>query len=143
MQTRRAITHQDALNLADWLTGLPVPFTLTMKEGDKRSLDQNALVHKWFGEIAKQRGDISAKDVKGLCHVTYGVPIRMRDPVWSRVWHKMFAPLTWEQQCFLFSQGILSMTRDMTTTELREYMDAMSADYRAQGVVLTDPEVRQ
>jgi hypothetical protein len=35
----------------------------------------------------------------------------------------------------------LSMTRDMTVKELTEYMDAASADWRAEGIRLTDPEI--
>lgn len=140
MQTRAVTTPEQAAKLAEWLVGLTVPFTLTVKEGRVRSLDQNALLHKWYGEIAAQSGDMTAAQVKGQAHVAFGVPIKMRDPIWARVWQKMFAPLTYEQQCFLFSHGILSMTRDMTTKELKEYLDAMAEHYRSQNFRLTEPE---
>lgn len=122
------------------LVGLPLPYTVTVGDGDKRSLNQNALIHKWYGQVAKHLGDVTAMQVKGQCHVAYGVPIKRRDPVWCRVWDRMFAGLTYEQQCFLFERGILAMTREMSVSELSEYMDAMQAHYRGQGVFLTDPE---
>lgn len=140
MKTIRVLSEQEAQRVASMITGLPLPFTITIGDGDKRSLSQNALIHKWFGQIAAHYGDKTAMQVKGECHVAYGVPIRRRDPVWSRVWERMFDGLTYEQQCFLFERGILSMTREMTVKQLTEYMDAMQAHYRAEGVPLTDPE---
>jgi hypothetical protein len=140
MKTIRVLSEQEAQRVASMITGLPLPFTITIGDGDKRTLSQNALIHKWFGQIAAHYGDMTAMEVKGECHVAYGVPIRRRDPVWSRVWERMFDGLTYEQQCFLFERGILAMTREMTVKQLTEYMDAMQAHYRAQGVSLLDPE---
>jgi hypothetical protein len=140
MKTIRVLSEQEAQRVASMITGLPLPFTITIGDGDKRSLSQNALIHKWFGQIAAHYGDMTAMQVKGECHVAYGVPIRRRDPVWSRVWERMFDGLTYEQQCFLFERGILAMTREMTVKQLTEYMDAMQAHYRAEGVALMDPE---
>ena len=140
MKTIRVLSEQEAQRVASMITGLPLPFTITIGAGDTRTLSQNALIHKWFGQIAAHYGDMTAMQVKGECHVAYGVPIRRRDPVWSRVWERMFDGLTYEQQCFLFERGILAMTREMTVKQLTEYMDAMQAHYRAEGVPLTDPE---
>jgi len=143
MKTYRAFTADDAQRLSGMLVGMPLPFVMTVGDGFKRTIQQNALLHKWYGQIAQHRGDVSAMEVKGECHVAYGVPIRMRDPVWATVWNKMFHDLTYRQQCFLFERGILAMTREMGVKELTEYMDAMSRDYRADGVFLTDPEAQK
>lgn len=140
MNTRTVITADDAARVAGMITGLPIPFTLTWREGAKRSLDQNALLHRWYADIAKHYGDQTAMQVKGECHVAYGLPIRLRDPAFAWVWKQSGAKLPYEKQCALFERGILAMTSAMTTKELSEYMDAMSAHYRAQGVHLTDPE---
>lgn len=141
MKAIRVLTEHEAQKVAGMITGLPLPFTITIGDGDKRTLSQNSLLHKWYGEIAKHLGDMTAAQVKGQCHVAYGVPIRRRDPIWSRVWERMFDGLTYEQQCFLFERGILAMTREMSVKELTEYMDAVQGHYRAQGVPLTDPEI--
>jgi hypothetical protein len=139
MTTRSVTAASDLERLIALLKSRAQPFTVSIADGASRSLNQNALLHKWYGEVAQQLGDVSAMAVKGRCHVAYGVPIRRRDPVWSRIWESLFAKLTYEQQCFLFERGVLAMTREMTVKELTEYMDAMSVDYRAQGVVLTEP----
>ena len=139
MRSIRVLTEHEAQKVAGMITGLPLPFTITIGDGHKRTLSQNSLLHKWYGEIAKHLGDMTAAQVKGQCHVAYGVPIRRRDPIWSRVWKRMFDGLTYEQQCFLFERGILAMTREMSVKELTEYMDAVQGHYQAQGVPLTDP----
>lgn len=138
--TTRSITNPHQLErLTALLKSRAQPFTVSIADGAARSLNQNALLHKWYGQIAEQLGDISAMAIKGQCHVAYGVPIRSRDPVWRRIWESLFAKLTYQQQCFLFERGVLAMTREMTVKELTEYMDAMAREYRAQGVVLTEP----
>lgn len=138
--TTRSVTKPHQLEqLFALLKSRALPFTVSIGDGAARSLNQNALLHKWYGEVSQQLGDISAMAIKGQCHVAYGVPIRRRDPVWSRIWESIFAKLTYEQQCFLFERGVLAMTREMTVKELTEYMDAMALHYRAQGVVLTEP----
>lgn len=142
MKSRVVITAEQAAQVARFIEGLPIPFTLTWREGAKRTLSANALVHKWYGEVAQQLGHVTAIQVKGECHVQYGLPIRLRDEVFAWVWSKTGAHLSYEKQCKLFEKGVLAMTSEMTPKELSEYMDAMARDYRAQGIVLTDPEDR-
>ena len=143
MNSRTVITAEQAAQVARFVEGLPIPFTLTWREGAKRSLSANALLHKWYGEAAHQLGDVTAIQVKGRCHVQYGLPIRLRDEVFAWVWSKTGARLSYEKQCALFERGALAMTSEMTPKELSEYMDAMARDFRAQGLVLTDPEERK
>jgi len=139
--TRHVITAEEAQRVADLIVGLPRPLTITWTEGGKRTLSQNALVHKWYGEIAKHYGDRTAMQVKGQCHVDYGVTIKMRDPAWAWVWRQISERLTYEQKCRVFEKGIVGMTSVMTTKELSEYMDAVSQHYRGEGIRLTDPQV--
>lgn len=140
---RAALTAQEAGRLAEWVEGLPVPFTLTYREGKVRSLSQNALLHKWFGEIAKQSGDRTALQVKGECHKEYGLVIKLRDAQWAWVWNRSAAHLDHEKQCKVLASGVFTVTSGMTSTELTEYMDPMAQDYRARGYRLTQPEDKQ
>lgn len=94
-----------------------------------RSLNQNALLHKWFDQIAKRDGDKTARDVKGELHHKYALDIRLRDEQFAWVWAQTGAKLTYEQQCSLLSSETLGMSSQMTTKELREYMDAIHRDY--------------
>ena len=140
MQSRTVITKEDAARLADYLVGLPLPITLTWREGRSRSLDQNALLHKWYGEIATQTHSEPWR-VKGECHLKYGLPIRSRDPVFLWLWERTGNLLPYEKQVSLLGQtGELRITSAMKVKELTEYMDAMQRDYRAQGVQLTEPD---
>lgn len=139
MPTRSIVTPQDVQAISKLITGLSLPFTLTWRGGVVRTLSQNALLHKWYGEIAAEQGD-SADAVKGRCHMQYGLPIKMRDAQFAFVWSNATAKLSYEQKCKVMSSGIFAVTSTMTTKELTEYMDAMRRDYLAQGVRLTDPD---
>jgi hypothetical protein len=152
MTTRTAVTEREAGRIAEWVEGLTVPFTLTVREGKLRSLSQNALLHKWFGEIARHFGDRDALTVKGQCHVDYGVDIRRRDPLFDYIWRHSLAHIGYEKQCAFFEKqyrkvesrgSVLQMTSAMMESELSEYMTPMARDYRAQGVRLTDPELQK
>ena len=106
-----------------------------------RSKEQNALLHMWFGEIARQRDGMTLLDVKGECHHKYGLVIRMSDPVFNWVWGKTGANLTYEKQCKYLASETIAVSSAMTVPELRGYMNDMSRDYRAEGFHLTDPEL--
>jgi len=134
------LTDDDARKLANYLKGLPTPFTVTWRDGALRSVSANALLHKWYGEIAKQSGDKTAIEVKGECHVEYGLPIRLRDEAFEWVWSQTGARLSYERKCRLFQRGTFAMTSAMTTKELSEYKNAMARDYRHDGYILSDPE---
>ena len=119
-----------------------MPYTLTVRDGRCRTLDQNALLHKWYSEAAKQMHD-SAADVKGQCHHEYGLPIRLQDPQFAWLWTNSAAKLPYEKQCKVLASGQFQISSKMTTKELSEYMAAMQRDYLAQGVQLTNPEDRE
>lgn len=142
MKGRRVIeTPEDFARLQAFLGDFPMPYTLTVAQGKGRTLSQNALLHMWFGEIAKQRGDSTMTDVKGECHRKYGLAIRLRDEKFAFVWRRASLGLDYGQQCALLASGILNVSSEMNVAELKEYMNAMGPDYRAQGFRLTDPEL--
>lgn len=143
MTKRHCMTKEDAEKVAGYLVGLPLPFSVSIGEGEKRTLSQNALLHKWFGEIAAQRGDVDAHHVKGECHRKWGLTIRLRDEAFAYVWKRTGAGLTFEQQRNFLASGVLNVSSAMTTKELTEYMDAMERDYRSRGFRLTDPDLRK
>jgi hypothetical protein len=139
----RAMTPEHARRLADMLVGLPLPFSMTIGDGDARTLSQNALLHKWFGQIAAHFGDRDAMTVKGECHHKFGLPIKLRNEQFAWVWKQTGAKLTYSQQCNYLASGTLNVSSGMSVKELTEYMDAMARDYREQGVDLIDPEARK
>ena len=140
---RRTISHADDwTRFLAWVADMPMPFTVAVMKGKGRSLDQNALLHKWFGEIARTREGHTLLDVKGECHKKYGVPIKMSDPQFAWVWSQTGAKLPYEKQCAYLASGVLNVSSTMTKAQLSQYMDEMSRDFTSQGVTLTQPEDR-
>jgi len=107
---------------------------------DKRSLSQNALLHVWYGQIAKHYGDRSALDVKGEVHRDLGLHIRLRDPQFNWVWQRTGALLDFEKQAKILASGVFDFSSAMSVKELSEYMDEISRFYEAKGVRLTHPD---
>ena len=54
-------------------------------DAGKRTLSQNALKSVWYGDIAKYRGDVTAKDVERECKYKYGLPIIRRSQMQNYV----------------------------------------------------------
>ena len=119
----------------------PVGQVVTITKPNRTAM-QNALLHKWFGEIANHYGDMTMMQVKGHCHMEYGVPIRLQDDVFAWVWSKTGAKLPYEKQCKYLASGELKISSAMNISQLSEYMTAMARDYRERGVVLTDPKMQ-
>jgi hypothetical protein len=134
---RSAVTPEQAGRLAEWVEGLPVPFTLTFKEGKVRTISQNALIHKWFGEIAKQTHS-PIDEVKRECKLKQGCPILMADDPAFCAFLQHLKNLTYEQK--LEAMDYVSVTSAMTTKQLSQMGDAMRAKYLPQGIHMTDPE---
>ncbi|MBO9437297.1 hypothetical protein J7354_01355 [Sulfitobacter sp. R18_2] len=137
---RAALTAQDAGRLAEWVEGLPVPFTLTMREGKVRSLSQNALLHKWFGEIARQTHS-TADQVKRECKFYQGCPILMADDPQFVAFLSHLKNLTVEQK--IAAMDYISVTSVMNTKQLSAMCDAVEAKYLPQGIRLSQPEDKQ
>tara|TARA_R100000750_G_C2265981_1_gene65638 strand:+ start:62 stop:481 length:420 start_codon:yes stop_codon:yes gene_type:complete len=137
---RAALTAQDAGRLAEWVEGLPIPFTLTMREGKVRSLSQNALLHKWFGEIAKQTHS-TADQVKRECKFYQGCPILMADDPQFVAFLSHLKNLTVEQK--IAAMDYISVTSVMNTKQLSAMCDAVEAKYLPQGIRLSQPEDKQ
>lgn len=134
---RQAITSEQAGRLAEWVENLPIPFTLTMREGKVRSLSQNALLHKWFGEIAKQTHS-TADQVKRECKFYQGCPILMADDPQFVAFLSNLKGLTVEQK--IAAMDYVAVTSAMNTAQLSAMCDAVMAKYLPQGVRLTIPE---
>lgn len=133
-------TPEDVQSFCGFIAQRKFPFTAKIVDGEKRSVSQNALLHKWFGEVARQTEGETLIDVKGRAHRHYGLPIKMQDQQFAWVWERTGQSLSYEQQCAYLSCGILNVSSSMTAPQLREYMDAFARDHRAQGIQLTAPE---
>ena len=116
-------------------------------DAGKRTLSQNALKSVWYADIAKQRGDVTAKDVERECKYKYGSPILRRDSFRnmlfgtldkfeSHIFYKTsylddagehVAMTGWEIK--MKAMDNFAVTSVMSVSELKEYLDMMQADY--------------
>lgn len=142
--TQRSVTTQEqADRLARWLVGMPLPYTVTVREGEVRSLNFNALLHKWFAQIARQLEGETMYSVKGACNHKYGLPIRLQDQGFEWLWSQTGGRLSYERQVKILEGGYFAITSAMTNPELKKYMDAMQQDYAEQGVYVSYPEASE
>lgn len=140
MTDHRVTSSEDFAQVTAAMHNTSFPFTVTIRKGGKRSLSQNALLHKLYGEISEHFGDRTAHDVKGEAHHAYGLSIRLRDNGFAWVWERTGAKLPVEKQRSLLASGALGVSSGMTTKELKEYIDQIYIAYTQAGVRLTVPE---
>ena len=138
MTTRHLITKEDAQRWADLIVGLPLPVTVTWKEGKIRGLSQNALFHAWMGQIAKATSD-TIDSVKADCHIRWGIPIlRGEDAAYADFIQRALGGRTRAEVKKVIEDGFLPCTRIMSKPQLSRYMDAVWREY-APHVQLWDP----
>lgn len=140
---RSVTTQEQADRLASWLVGLPLPYTVTVREGEVRSVNFNSLLHKWFAQIARHLEGETMYSVKGACNHKYGLPIRLQDDGFSWLWAKTGGLLPYEKQVKILEGGYFAITSAMTNAELKKYMDAMQQDYLEQGIHVKYPEPKE
>ena len=146
MTTEKRIIHtpHDTARLIVDLKARDLPFKVALRDGVDRTVEQNSLVHKWFGEIANWQGDLTNAEVKAQCNLTYGRPILARDnDEWGSAFGYIFDSLSYSAKLKAIRVLDIPFTRIMGVKQLSEYMVQMHRDYREQGVPLTDPELRK
>jgi hypothetical protein len=128
-------------NVISFLASAEQPYLVTFSKERDRSSAQNRLVHKWFTEISKHRGDTTPADVKAECNLKFGLPILRRDSsVAQYVIEKAIDPLPYAKKLTFIKSGVMAITSQMSVEQLREYMDEIEAECREQGITLTQPE---
>ena len=137
-------TPKDLGHLYVRLADMPQPFTVSIVKGEKRSKPQNSTIHMWYGEVARQLGDVSPEEIRAQCKLEIGAPILRRDDAGFRAdYDAMFKPLPYAHKLRLFQRLDPNITSKMTVGQLREYMDEMQRRYADAGITLTDPEARK
>ena len=110
----------------------------------KRSAQQNALQHVWYADIAKQGGEMSARDARRYCKLTIGVPIMRGDTDEDSVrfrthWDRLIKKaLTYEEKLELMDW--FPVTSLMKPEQFSRYLDAVQEAFAGRGIVLTGLE---
>lgn len=112
---------------------------VTIKEGKGRSNEQNAVMHGWFGQIARELREDDERGVKRYCKLHFGVPIlRAEDEEFREAYDRVVKALPYEQK--LIAMDILPVTSRMTTIQLDRCMTDIQDHYRTRGVHLEYPK---
>lgn len=139
MTSRSVTTNHQHLYAQAWLAERKPPYTITIKNGVDRSLEQNRLAFKWYGEMAEQLADMSTAEYHAFCKLHYGVPIlRAEDDEWREVYDTAIKPLPYEKK--LLAVRVLPVTSHMSTKQMTQYLDTLYQEFTAKGVALTVPE---
>jgi hypothetical protein len=141
MTTRFLETEADRALLIRFIEDQPLPLTVTLSKGGKRTLRQNKLQRLWVNEIAEQLGDQTPEEVRGYCKLTIGVPIlRAENEAFREQYDAIIRPLPYEQKLALMMEPMdFPITRLMTTKQATAYLDGVHRHFSERGVALTDP----
>lgn len=116
--------------------------SVSITHGKKRSLDQNAIAHAWYAQVANELREGSEAQVKAECKLWFGVGIlRAADDEFRTKYDRYVKPMDYEAKLALMEW--FPVTSLMTTPQLSEYLEKMRAHYLTRGVVLEFPEERR
>lgn len=138
-------TPHDTARFMMELKARSLPITVAIKDGLDRTTSQNGLVFKWYKEAANWLGDQEPWQVRAECKLNIGVRMLVTESEdfrekWTRLIKDRFS---YDEKLELMSEPHdYPVTRIMTTKQMTRYMDAVYEKYAAQGVPMTDPEMR-
>ena len=144
MTTRIIRTPGEIDGLARLLHSRKLPVTVTIAAGADRSHSQNALAHMWYSEIARDLADRTAAEVRAYCKLHHGVRMMHAESepfreAWDRLIRGRFGYP--EKLELMLPPHDYPVTRLMGVKQMQRYLDAIHAEFSAQGVRLTDPEM--
>lgn len=114
---------------------------VSVKAGKTRTLDQNALSHVWYEQIAQELPQHSALEWKCYCKLHHGIPIlRMDDEAFKKFYdNSIMHSLSYEQK--LEAMKYFPVTSMMNKRQLSVYLEQVKEDFEKQDVILEFPEV--
>jgi hypothetical protein len=114
---------------------------LSAKTGKARSLDQNAISHSWYEQLARELREDDAVGWKSYCKLHHGVPILRAEDVEFREFYdtSMLRTMSYEQK--LAAMKFVPVTSIMTKPQLSKYLESMQIDFDKRGVYLKFPEL--
>jgi hypothetical protein len=113
---------------------------LNLKTGKDRSLDQNALSHAWYQQLAREMPQHDALGWKCECKLLHGVPILRAEDGEFRTFYDAAIKKSLSYEEKLAAMRFVPVTSLMTSVQLSKYLEAMQHHFAKQGVVLEFPE---
>lgn len=115
---------------------------ISAKTGKARSIDQNAISHAWYEQIARELREDDALGWKSYAKLHHGVPIlRTEDEEFREAYDATIKGMTYEQK--LKAMRLLPVTSLMTKPQLSKYLEAMQEDFERLGVRLEFQEAAE
>lgn len=108
-----------------------------LKFGRDRTADQNALIHVWFAQIARELREDDSAGWKAYCKLHHGVPILRLDSDFRDLYDATFKLMSYEQK--LLAIRLLPISSTMSKEQLSKYAESIQADFAKRGVVLEFP----
>lgn len=104
----------------------------------KRSLDQNAISHVWYSQMAREDRQYDERGHRNYCKLHFGVPIlRTEDADFRKFYDAALLGLTYEQK--RDAMDFVPVTSVMTKAQLSKYLEAVQADYGNRSIYLEFP----
>lgn len=125
-------------NAREWLTVLYKKHKYVKLSAicGKRSLDQNALVYKWYASIAEQKEDITPLNARYQTKLHIGVPILLAEnEAFAAHWNK-FVRYTASYEEKIEAMKFVDVTSIMSSQQMTKYLDQMVLYWRESGVFL-------
>ena len=111
---------------------------IVQRVNEKRSLDQNALSHALYSQIAAQIEDQTVNDIRAECKLRHGVPIlRAESDEFRAKYDKVIKPHDYETKLSLMEW--LPVTSLMNKPQFSEYIDTVIREYSKVGISIVMP----
>ena len=119
-----------------------MPFTVSIQDRVKRSIEQNRLQRLWLQEAAEQLGEDTPEGYRAYCKAWFGLPILIgENEEFRKVYDETIRNLSYEQKIKIMAAPIdLPVTRLMTMGQKKRYLDDMYQHFTSLGVILTEPD---
>lgn len=112
---------------------------ISVKIHGKRSLDQNAISHAWYEEIARRLTQDDVLGWKCFCKLNFGIPILYaEDEQFRKFYDQSLAHLTYEDR--LKAMKYVPVTSVMNKPQMAKYLQTLQQEFWELGVKLEFPE---
>jgi hypothetical protein len=138
---RQINNAKDCDSLIRFLGKLSYPFTVRIRDGRMRSLEQNHLYWMWATQASIQSGNSLDRTVAEW-KLNLGLPILCADE-WQlgKAWQAASFGRTYEDK--LDMMPLIDVTSIMSQKQMKQYLDEIQKHSLECGIELTDPEERR
>lgn len=110
---------------------------VTVQEGYNRTLAQNALLHKWYAEIADK--EYTKRYVEAMCKWQFGIDISSEDPELAELWQGFRERYLYEEAIEYLALADVPVTRNFNRDQMKRYLDQVYNLGIMMGRNMTDP----